>query len=193
MKYLMTTGFSGAAALCLFSGAALADESLFGYLRGAETLPKGATELVQHVTRRWDKGAGNYTAYDSKTELEYGVTDRFTSAVYLMGQSVNTQGLLIDGYIPKDERSGFKLSGLEVSAKYNFLSPAKDGFGLAAYVSGVYSMLDPHSGQKPRLMMFPLSAGRSWNLMLPIAEKAMSLTTACVQWVVPLLLRQSVQ
>ncbi|OYV24286.1 MAG: hypothetical protein B7W97_00160, partial [Mycobacterium sp. 20-66-4] len=64
-----------------------------------------------------------------------GVTeqhDRFTGAVYLLGQSVNTQGLLIDGYIPKDENSGLRLSGMEVSAKYNFLSPAKDDFGLAA-------------------------------------------------------------
>jgi len=148
MKNLMTTGLGGAAALCLFSGAALADESLFGYLRGAETLPKGATELVQTVTRRWDKGAGSYTAYDSKTELEHGVTDRFTGAVYLLGQSVNTQGLLIDGYIPRDENSGLRLSGMEVSAKYNFLSPAKDDFGLAAYMSGAYSTLDPHSGQK---------------------------------------------
>ena len=148
MKYFKTTGLSGAAALFLFSGAAGADESLFGYVRGAETLPKRAVELVQTVTRRWDKGAGDYTAYDSKTELEYGVTDRFTGAVYLLGQSVSTQGLQIDGYIPRDESSGLKLSGVEVSAKYNFLSPAKDDFGLAAYVSGAYSTLDPHSGQK---------------------------------------------
>lgn len=148
MKYFKTTGLSGAAALFLFSGAAGADESLFGYVRGAETLPKRAVELVQTVTRRWDKGAGDYTAYDSKTELEYGVTDRFTGAVYLLGQSVSTQGLQIDGYIPGDESSGLKLSGVEVSAKYNFLSPAKDDLGLAAYVSGAYSTLDPHSGQK---------------------------------------------
>ena len=148
MKYSEYFGLGSAALLILCSAAAVADESLFGYLRGAETLPKGATELVQHLTRRWDKGAGDYTAYDSKTELEYGVTDRFTSAVYLLGQSVHTEGLLIDGYIPKDESSGLRLSGLEVSAKYNFLSPVKDDFGLSAYVSGAYSALDPHSGQK---------------------------------------------
>ena len=148
MNYTKLSRMSGAAALYLLSGAASADESLFGYLKGAETLPKGATELVQHTTRRWDKGAGDYTAYDSKTELEYGVTDRFTSAVYLLGQAVNTQGILIDGYIPKDANTGLKLSGFEVSAKYNFLSPAKDDFGLAAYVSGAYTTLDPHSGQK---------------------------------------------
>jgi hypothetical protein len=139
---------SGLAGLLLLSGGAEADESLFGYLRGAETLPKGAIEVVQTTTRRWDKGAGDYTAYDSKTELEYGVTDRFTSAVYLLGQAVKTQDILIDGYIPKDADTGLKLSGFELSAKYNFLSPAKDDFGLAGYVSGAYTTLDPHSGQK---------------------------------------------
>ncbi|HAN57125.1 MAG TPA: hypothetical protein DCQ77_13480 [Betaproteobacteria bacterium] len=148
MKYVTISRFGSAAALALFSAAADADESLFGYLKGAETLPKGAIEVVQSVTRRWDKGAGDYTAYDSKTELEYGVTDRFTSAVYLLGQSVKTQDILIDGYIPKDADTGLKLSGFEVSAKYNFLSPAKDDFGLAGYVSGAYTTLDPHSGQK---------------------------------------------
>lgn len=127
---------------------AQADEALFGYLRGAETLPKGANEVVQHLTRRWDKGSGDYTAYDSKTEFEHGFTDRFTGAAYILGQSVNTQGLLIDNYIPADANTSLKFSGVEVSAKYNFLSPAKDDFGLSIYVSGAYTGLDPHSGQK---------------------------------------------
>ena len=126
---------------------ARADESLFGYLQGAETLPKGATEVIQHLTKRWDKGQGEYTAYDSKTEFEYGFTDRFTGAVYLLAQSVNTAGLQIDGYIPADIDSGMKYSGIEISAKYNFLSPVKDDFGLAVYASGLSTRLDPHSGQ----------------------------------------------
>ena len=32
------------------SSAALADENLFGYLRGAETLPKGSAEFYQWFT-----------------------------------------------------------------------------------------------------------------------------------------------
>ncbi|MEO6148261.1 MAG: DUF6662 family protein, partial [Sulfuriferula sp.] len=64
MKYLKITGLSSTVALFLLSGTAFADESLFGYLKGAETLPEGAAELVQQTTRRWDKGAGSYTAYD---------------------------------------------------------------------------------------------------------------------------------
>ncbi len=129
------------------SSFAHADESLFGYVQGAETLPKGAIEVIQHLTKRWDKGQGEYTAYDTKTEFEYGFTDRFTGAVYLLAQSINTAGLQIDGYLPADIDSGMKYSGIEVSAKYNFLSPVKDDFGLAVYVSGLSTHLDPHSGQ----------------------------------------------
>jgi len=124
-----------------------ADESLFGVLKGAETLPAKAVEIVQHVTLRSDKGQGTYNALDSKTELEYGITNRLTGAAYILGQSVHTEGLVIDGYIPKDEKYGLRASGVEASLKYNFLSPAKDDFGLAGYFSAAYSWLDPHSGQ----------------------------------------------
>lgn len=138
----------GTAVFLATAAGAQADEALFGYLKGAETMPKGSNDVVQHLTRRWDKGAGEYTAYDSKTEFEHGFTDRFSGAIYVLGQAVDTKGLQIDGYIPADKDAGMKLSGVEISGKYNFLSPVKDGYGLAAYVSGMYAQLDPHSGQK---------------------------------------------
>lgn len=136
--------------------AAHADESLFGALKGAETLPENALEFVQHLTRRYDKGQGNYNALDAKTELEYGITNRLTAAVYLLGQAIQSEGLLINGYIPKDENYGMRASGLEASVKYNFLSPAKDDFGLATYFSTSYAWLDPHSGQDKKKLTFEL-------------------------------------
>ena len=148
-KYL-----SLAACLLAISTSAQADESLFGTLKGAETLPEGAVELVQHFTNRFDKGQGTYNALDSKTELEYGITNRLTGAVYVLGQSIHTEGLQINGYIPKDEKYGMRPSGVEASLKYNFLSPAKDDFGLAGYFSTAYSWLDPHSGQNKKKLTF---------------------------------------
>lgn len=141
-------------ALGFAASAAYADESLFGSLRGAETLPQGAMEFVQHVTHRSDKGQGTYSAVDTKTELEYGLTNRLTGALYLKGQSINTDGLQIDGYLPGPMSYGLRSSGLEGSLKYNFLSPAKDDFGLAAYFSTAYSWLDPHSGQNKEKLTF---------------------------------------
>lgn len=131
----------------VFSVAASADENLFGYVKGAETLPRGSWELYQWFTWRTGKGAGHYEALDAKTEFEYGVTDRLSVSGDIRLQSIDSAGLLIDGYLPEDIDYGLRFLGLEGSVKYNFLSPARDDFGLSTYVSLVYDRLDPHSGQ----------------------------------------------
>ena len=127
---------------------ASADEGLFGYVKGAEPLPKGAWDFEQWVTVRSDKGEGHYTAWDTKTEVEYGVTDRFATSFAIFGLGIDTHGLLIDAYLPKDEKYAFKPAGVEASFKYNFLSPAKDDIGLSQYFSLSYFRQDVNSGQR---------------------------------------------
>lgn len=124
-----------------------ADESLLGYIKGAEVMPKGAIELDQTLTYRSDKGRGDYDAWNSTTEIEYGATDRFTVSAELKLQALDTEGLIIDGYLPKAKDYGPKPSGVEASGKYMFLSPAKDPIGLALVTAFSYDWLDPHSGQ----------------------------------------------
>lgn len=131
----------------IFATHAHADENLFGYVRGAETLPQGAAEAYQWFTQRNDKGKGSYRATDSKTEIEYGVTDRFQISAEVNALAIDTSGLVIDGYLPKDEDYGFRLQGIEVGFKYNFLSPARDDFGLSLLTTIEYGKLDIHSGQ----------------------------------------------
>ncbi len=131
----------------LLSFAAVADENLFGYVKGAEVLPAGTYEFYQIVTQREGKGTGHYNAFNTTTELEYGVTDRFTVAAELKGQTMDTNGLVIDGYMPGDEKYGLKFAGWEVNGKYNFLSPALDDFGLSMMFGLDYLVLDPHSGR----------------------------------------------
>ncbi|MDP1630544.1 MAG: hypothetical protein Q8L66_03905 [Caulobacter sp.] len=124
-----------------------ADENLFGYVQGSETLPKGALEAYGWATVRSDKGAGKYRATDYELELEYGVSDRFTASGALLLMSLDTSGLVIDGYLPGARDFAVKPTGLEVKGKYNFLSPAKDDIGLSVQASGEYLWIDPHSGQ----------------------------------------------
>jgi len=141
---------SAAAALLvglLLAVPAAADENLFGYLQGAEPTPKGHNEVYTWLTRRWDKGAGQYSAYDLKIEYEHGITDNLSGGVALKGLAIDTSGIRIDGYVPADDKYGMRLSGIEASLKYSFLRPALDDIGLAAYLSGSYSWLDVHSGQ----------------------------------------------
>ena len=139
-------GLAGMLLICAATRAG-ADESLLGYVKGAETLPQGALELDTWATYRTDKGAGSYDAWNVNAELEYGITNRLTASGYLKFQSIDTQGLLIDGYLPGPESYGLKPSGVEASLKYNYLSPARDDFGLSGYYSINYNWLDPHSGR----------------------------------------------
>lgn len=124
-----------------------ADENLLGYVKGAETLPKGSWEVYQFLTSRDNKGAGSYHALDSKTEVEYGVTDSLTTSASLQMLQVDVSGITVDGYVPKDNNLSLRPSGLEAGLKYNFLSPAKDDFGLSTYFSFQHNWLDRHSGQ----------------------------------------------
>ena len=139
------------AALLLIAGglpsASHADESLLGYVKGAETLPKGSWELYQVITRRTGKSEGHYDAWNLSTEVEHGITDRLTAKANLKFQSVDVEDLLVDGYLPKDESYGLRVSGAELAVKYMFLSPAISWMGLSGQFSLDYNWLDPHSGQ----------------------------------------------
>ncbi|HEY9199769.1 MAG TPA: DUF6662 family protein [Gammaproteobacteria bacterium] len=127
-----------------------ADESLLNYVLGAETQPKGSWELYQWITQRRDKGTGSYEAWDYRTELEYGFTDRLAAALYVNGQGVDTQDIRVNAYIPQDVDYGYKFSGLSAAFKYNFLSPVKDGIGVSLYVEPTIGTKDPHSGLDKR-------------------------------------------
>ena len=135
------------AATLLVSAPLYADENLLGYVKGAETLPEGSWEGYQIFTQREDKGVGSYRAIDSLTELEYGVTSKLTLSGGIKAMTLDTSGLLIEGYLPEERDMGWTFSGFELAAKYNFLSPALDDFGLSGYWELDYGTKDPHSGQ----------------------------------------------
>lgn len=127
---------------------AQAGEQLLGYTKGAEPLPKGASEFYQIFTQRNDKGKGSYRALDSKTEIEHGFTNRFSGAIAITGHQIETHGLLIDGYLPQEKNKSFSFSGFETELKYAFLTPALNEIGLSTTVGLDYDTVDPHSGQK---------------------------------------------
>ena len=140
-------GLAAALSLAAASPAAVADENLFGYVRGTETLPQGSSELYQFVTVRSNKGDGHYRATDYLTEYEYGLTNRLTLAGGLKLMGIRTSGIEIDGYLPGAKDDTLKFAGFTVEAKYSILSPAKDDLGLSLTAEYTRDVLDPHSGQ----------------------------------------------
>ncbi|MGB8170083.1 MAG: DUF6662 family protein [Chthoniobacteraceae bacterium] len=140
-----------AASLLAVGGRLRADENLFGYAYGAETLPKGKWEVYSWNTARFDKGKGTYTAWDFKQEIEYGLTDRLQLSFY-----VNERFHDIGGGSVESEEGGesdvrlnrFAYEGNQLSLKYMALSPFKDPIGLAFYIEPGYSLVDKISGEK---------------------------------------------
>jgi opacity protein-like surface antigen len=118
-----------------------ADEQLFGFVRGAETLPKGRAEVYQFTTLRTGKDSGTYYGLDFDTEVEYGFTDKFQASASLVNHYFYNRN--VDGL---DNSNGYRFGGGEVSAKYRLLSPFKDPIGLALRLESGYLLHDEVDG-----------------------------------------------
>jgi hypothetical protein len=140
-----------------------ADESLFGFMVGADIVPKGQGEAVVSITRRSDKDFGTYRATDIVLEGEYGVSDRFSVSAFVGGfnlkykdafaQEQVAPGVFEDVY--PQQFNGTRLSKFGVAGKYQFLSPYTDGIGLTVrtelYYQFRYGRID---GAKTRQVSF---------------------------------------
>jgi hypothetical protein len=131
----------------LFSSNVRADEHLFGWVLGSETLPAGHAEAYEFFTLQSGKAEGTYRALDTETELEYGFTDQFQASVALENNYFYNKG--VNG--PRDalnDTNVFRFGGIELSAKYRLLSPFKDPVGFALRLEGGYLPHDEVDGLK---------------------------------------------
>jgi len=139
-------GAALAVAALLGSGAIVAplhaDENLLGYVYGAETLPRGRWEAYQWITWREGKAEGTYRAFDLRTEIETGLTDKLQGAFY-----VNSRAHRIHAVPELDDRDTLQFQGVSAELKYRLKSPYLDGYGLALYVEPGYSRVEKGSGE----------------------------------------------
>lgn len=80
-----------AAVAALAVPAARAGEAVFTETYLAETSPAGSKEVEQHLIYRDKKSQGTYRLWQSRTEFEYGVTDRWTVSLYANAYGVTAQ------------------------------------------------------------------------------------------------------
>lgn len=118
-----------------------ADEHLFGWVRGAETLPAGHADAYQFVTLREGKRDGTYNGWDFNTEVEYGITDKFQ-----VGVAIEQHYFRIHDVEELDNMNKYRFGGLELGAKYRVLSPFKDPVGLAFRLEVAYLPFDDVAG-----------------------------------------------
>ena len=118
------------AAIALLAARTRADENLWVYTRGAETLPKGRGEIYFQNLFKIGKNTGHYLAWDIQPELEYGLTDRLTLQLETTTFYHNFGNVPFDPYTGI-HRNKTTFGGFDVALKYMILSPYKDAFGLA--------------------------------------------------------------
>jgi len=120
---------------------AQADESLWIYAKGAETLPRGRTEVKASVVSRRGKAESDYVFNDIRFEAERGITNRLTGYVELVAYNHDYSTTNPDLQPLFDTQGGAggrfrktSVAGVDVGLKYNILSPYKDPIGLAVSV-----------------------------------------------------------
>lgn len=100
-----------------------ADERMFTYsYEAVSILPKGAWEFEQWITYRGDKGEGTFARWDLREEIEYGVNDRYTTALYLNFRDTNVDG----------DRE-FEFKGISTEHKYQLVNPHTKPLGVLLY------------------------------------------------------------
>ena len=122
---------------------ARADENMFGYTYGSETLPKGKGEIYAWITRRSGKESGTYHAWDLSTEGEYGFSDRFQTSLYLNWRAHDIEN--VPGF---DDRDGLGFQGAQLAFKVRLTSPYDSPIGLALYFEPGYSHIEKISGER---------------------------------------------
>lgn len=116
----------------------LADERRFTYVYEPETLPAGAFEVENWVTLRSQRtrflDQKDYTRWDLRQEIEYGVTDRYSVALYA-NENFKTYSAPSTG----TDISKSTFDGVSLENRYNIFNPAEYKIGLTLYIEGRYS------------------------------------------------------
>jgi hypothetical protein len=151
MRQLLSTAALSLMALTTAADLALprraqASEPVFADTYLTDIVPKGSREFEQWLVHKNGKANGEYSEWYTRTEFEFGLTDRFQLAAYLNARRQNVYRTSADGrteanFVPEEfsynhpfERyrdSRFVSASLE--AIYQLKNPLIDGYGLALY------------------------------------------------------------
>jgi len=129
---------SGLLAGSFWTASTYGDGRRFTYVYEPETLPAGAFEVENWVTLRTGRnatvGQQNYQRWDLRQEIEYGVTDWYSAALYL-----NESPESFRDPATGQKESNFSWKGVSLENRFNLLNPATHKIGLTLYLEGRYS------------------------------------------------------
>ncbi len=137
-RRVLTLGLAGAAFVVASQPRTVsATDRLFTYSYEPETMPEGAMEFEQWLTLRTQRaknvGQENFNRWDIREELEYGVTDNYTVALYLNTESQSFRDSL------GENQSEFSFKGFSFENKLMVLNPAENPVGLSLYLEPTFA------------------------------------------------------
>lgn len=126
--------FLGSLFTAILATAGFADERHFTYSYEADSiLPKGHWEFEQWVTLKEGKDEGKFHRWDFREEIEYGLTDRLTTALYL-----NFRDTARDLEGDENDSESFEFKGVSSEWKYMLFSPHLYPIGVLLYFEPTY-------------------------------------------------------
>lgn len=129
----------------LSSVRARADEPYFGFTYTTDLLPKGKWEIEQSSNTRFQKATGRFWLQENRTEVSYGVTDRFQLSLYQdydstsayhngpFGATTTPEPFSYDSPGPDDHYTNTAYIATDVEAIYRIFSPYTHHIGMAVY------------------------------------------------------------
>jgi hypothetical protein len=109
-----------------------AEDAPFAAVYTAGTMPTGEVEFEQWTTWAWQKPGEDFRAFEERSEVEYGVSDRFLLSVY--ANYSRTRIVPHDAGAPDGAADETKFDGFSAEAIYQVLDADRDSVGLAFYV-----------------------------------------------------------
>ena len=125
----MRTGVVVMSLLC--ASAAVADERKFTYSYESKVLPQGAWEFEQWVTLKARQEVGEVQIWQFREEIEYGLTDRLTTALYL-----NWEYESIRNVPGAEDETETEFETVSLEGKYKLTDATADPVGLLLYAEG---------------------------------------------------------
>lgn len=146
LKHLKTIGILATIAIGLSMRCATAGESPFGWIYTADVAPPGTREFEQWVDVQTRQTQGDYTNVRLRSELEFGITSKYQTAVYLNSRSINAYRNQMDGttagpntdiadsFNPTSRYKMRRVESVSWENIYQISNPLVDPIGMALYV-----------------------------------------------------------
>lgn len=192
------------AAAVLATGAAKADEPLFGYVYTTDVLPKGKAEVEQWATLREGRSEGDFHVLQARTEFSYGLTDNLQASAYLNydwadvfhntpERETAPPEVYADYSVAPDKRlNRGRFEGISGELIWRLASPYTKPVGVAVYI-------EPTLGPRTREMEYRLllqknfhddrvvlagnvTWGQEWRRLLPDPEADPGSEEAHTHW-----------